>query len=423
MMAAVSPTLYYTKLERSVQVEIESWVEKRKSLIRDNTNRRMSLILQSQNEVSFKSTPFIRFLCRCMGRNWSHANHKIENNDAILTIWNPTDEILESFQEGCVVRCKKLSVNSVNCDAIAELVCRDSRNMQLVSSPDSSFGISPRRYCPLMALEAVCSKNTAPQTILPEFDCAGCMIKVKDTSFGLSIYIIDESKSVLRIEREVDLEKDTALIQWKKMILNLPRGSCLFFRDIKILRFDPWEEVIVGAWTEFSSQVVEDKKEDRMKSWYSTVGQVECNIAMHRLSCGIIDIIPKGCAIVIGRIISFQLLFFDSWKKTAGHNSLHSFNWGLIIDTGNSEFQVVVPVHQHYMFSKVCQPELLTVMERQFQYSEIRILEDYFRKKINEHLGIFRFVTDCNSEYMLGVDVVEALSLSEALYFREGNNV
>jgi len=417
MISAVSPTLYYTKIDRSHQDEVDTWNSKRKRLIQENTNRRIATILQSQNKLSCKSTPFIRFLCRCMGKDWSHTKREIENKEAILTIWNPTDEQVNLFQEGCIVRCKNLGVKSSN--DLPQLVARENRNIQPISPQPSSvalrsLGFEPRNYFPLMYLEAACDTSMSSPIGTPEYDCAGCLIKVTKVSSGLFIYLMDESKCIIRIEREIDHENDTPLSHLEKAMLNLPPGACLFFRDIRILRFDPWEETIVGVWTEFSSQEVNQAREVQLKLWYSTTGHIECNIASQRLSCGIIDVVPDRTAVVIGRISALELLHFeDCPNERTSSKSLHEFNWGLIIDTGITLFRAVVSIHHHSIISRICNPELLTEMERKFEYSELRILEKYFSEQFRKQVDIFRFVIDSESECILHVKAVEALALSQ----------
>jgi len=226
---------------------------------------------------------------------------------------------------------------------------------------------------------------------------------------------MDESNCLLCIERDIELKNTKFFSNWVKGIFNLKVGTCLFFRDIRIVRFDPWEEAIIGVWTEFSSQQTDESREKTLKSWYSRTGQADCCIASQRLSNGIIDVVPDKTSVVIGRINSFQLLSLDSCPtKSNDSKSLHEFRWGIEIDTCITIFRAVVPIHQHSVFSRMCQKELFTAMNKKLEHSELLILQEYFCQRFSQAIELFRFIIDSESEYMLYVKNVEVLTLSQA---------
>jgi len=187
MISSSSPDLFYNKLDESQQHQVDTWNLKRKSLIQEKTNRSIMSILQNQDDT-VQGRPFIRFLCRCMGKDWPTTGHKLESTEAILTIWNPTDDQINNFDEGCVVRCKNLGAKSPA--GIMQLVAQDNRSVQQIQPQPSidylmSIGYEPRCYPHLMHLEASCDKHmlSSPNRRTPEFDCAGCFIKaIKNAS-------------------------------------------------------------------------------------------------------------------------------------------------------------------------------------------------------------------------------------------------
>ena len=416
-MSSLEPNSFYTKLNRSEKDQVDNWNLKRNSLIQEKTQRSLLTIMRDDEQLTMKSTPFIRFLCRGA---FASKNESHDNNETILTIWNPTEEQINLLREGCVVRGKNLGAKYAEGGLLPKQLIANSNSYFEESRPQPSvtnlvsMGYESRNYQSLMFLEAACRKNQSLILPAPEFDCAGCLLKVVKCSSGLMIYLIDESNCILRIEREIDHEKGASLLNWERAMLNLQSGVCLFFNDIKILRFDKWEEVTVGVWTEFSSQQVSTShpRGDQLKSWSLFRGKTECIIASQKLSCGIIDLVPDENAIVIGRISSFKLFDFEGMRSDDSR-SLHDFDWVLTISNGERTFQAAVSNHLHHSISQLCIPDVSTVMEQEFERSKLLLLSTYFCEQLRKETALFRFVIDTKSEHILHAERVEVTALTQ----------
>jgi len=415
MLSAASPGTYYEKLTHSQQEQINNWNSKRNILIQEKTHRSISKILDSETELSRKSTRFIRYYVKA----WSDGGRDIGNNEAILTVWDPTEDQMSVLQEGLIVRCKNLGVKS--CNGLLQVTARSSTCMQPISPQPplyalESLGYTPRAYRPFMYLSLASRKLRFAPMSYPEYDCAGCLVKaIQDSSGRLLIYLLDESNFLIRIERELDDENDASLRHWKNGMLDLSPGTCLFLRDIRMIPFDPWEECAVGVWTESSSQHLDRTRMEQLQPWYSTIGQADCHLSSLKLSCGIPTFgTPSNTVMAVGHISGFELLSVDADANNKEETTcLHDFVWGLAIDTGDKVVRAAVSTQYHSLFSQMCNPALLEVMERNIENSELPILVEYFNEHFRRASTLLRFVIDVDTEYLLHVKEADVCAITQ----------
>ena len=403
MQTALSPTSYRSQLNHSQQTQLDNWQSKRSALVQESTQKAVATILQNDTNLSRKSTPFVKFLVRACSSRPSPANY-----EAVLTIWNPTEEQINLFQEGCVIRCKNLGVKSSTAHPLQLSANSNTSLDKLTPQPPPSFiesqGYEPRKYEYLMYSEIESKRLSFNPTKSAENDCCGCLIKVIESSTRLLIYLTDESKCVIRIERDFYDCINTSLHHWKKGILDLPIGSCLFFRDIQILPFDPWEDCAVGYWVETSSQHNESERAMHLRQWYSSGGFADCSLADLRLSCGIVRRPPSNTAILFGSIRSFELLEMESNQESKRKSlRLQDFIWGLMIDSGSGMYRAAITPNCHTQFANVSQISMIDIMQKQVSQQELEVLVEYFEGYFSSSTDTFRFVIDTESECIIQV--------------------
>ena len=414
MQDALSPTAYRSELDQGQKYQLDNWQSKRNTLVQEHTQKTVAKILRDDTKLSRNSTPFVKFLVKACSELTKEKQCKQE---AVLTIWNPTEDQINLLQEGCVIRCKNIGVKSSSIYPI-QLSATSSTSLEKLSpQPQSSFikscGFQQRNYDSLMYTEIKSKRLSFDPTDSVEADCCGCLVKVIEIPTGLLIYLTDKSKCVIRIEREFDHDLNTSLLHWKKGILDLPLGSCLFFKDIGILPFDPWEECAVGYWADISSQHQEIDRSIELQHWYSNGGSTECNFASIKLSCGIVKRTPSKTAILVGSIRSFELLELISEDASEDKSSrLQNFIWAITIDSGSGMFRAAIYPNQQNCFAKVCQNSMIDILHKDFSQDELMILVEYFGASFSSSTNTFRFVVDTESECITQVSKICARNLN-----------
>ena len=107
MNASVSPCIFYSNLNPSKQKEIEEWKNKRNIMINGNIQKSVTKSLQSEVGMERKCTSFIRLNVRATTLTENERNKMSKTkrtNEAILTVWDPSEEQLELGKEKLVDR-------------------------------------------------------------------------------------------------------------------------------------------------------------------------------------------------------------------------------------------------------------------------------------------------------------------------------
>lgn len=364
-----------------------------------------------------KSTPFVRFKVKAWSDKLSLSS-KYEN-EAVLTIWGPAEHF-SFYQEGCVIRCNNLGVKSSAINI--ELVTTNKTRIELLSPQPSlqslsAFGYQPRVYDKFMYTEILSKSQTSNPLSLPEVDCAGCLVKSIETVTGLSIYLMDESQCLIRIEREIDQDDWNSVKIWKTGILGLPQGSFLCYRDVRLLYYDPWEECSVGVWTESSSQQVDTKRVSELSSWYTSNGHNLCQLARLKLDCGIVCNPPRKTAQIIGSICSFELQPTPNKIPFSPSSplNLQNFEWAVSIDCLNYTVQAIIsPMYQH-KFANICNRSMVDVMKKDMYKDDLDIIVEYFSQQFLNDPCIFCFIVDTESNHI--IDTIKTCPKKLVEYF------
>lgn len=350
--------------------------------------------------IDRKCTPFGRFKVK----TWSDEKSPTNKNEAVLTIWGAVDQLCV-FQEGYVIRCNNLGVKPSALNL--ELCATNKTKIELLSPQPSSqslsaFGYQPRVYEKFVYTEILSKSKTSNPLSLPEVDCAGCLVKIKETATSLLIYLIDESNCLIRIEREIDENDCTSMKHWKRGILCLPQGSCLSYRDIRLLQYDPWEECSVGVWTESSSQQIDTKRVGELSSWYTSTGHKLCQLARVKLDCGIVCNPPPKTAQIIGTISSFELQPTPhSPIYPVSPTNLQKFDWVVSIDCMNYTVQgIIAPLYQN-KFATVCNRNMLGVIKIDMEKDDLEVMVDYFSQQLLNDSSTFCFTVATESKHII----------------------
>lgn len=404
------------------QIQTHDWQPNDNIKMDGKAHQNKLMSCHKQQYSSRKSTPFVRFKVKA----WSDKLSPTNETEAVLTIWGPAER-LSLYKEGCVIRCNNLRVKSSA--STLELSATNKTKIELLSPQPSSqslsaFGYQPRYSDKLMYTEILSKSKTSNQLSLPEVDCAGCLVQVKETTTGLSLYLMDESQCLIRIEREIIEDDCSHVKKWKKGVLGLPHGSCLCYRDIRIIKYDPWEECSVAAWTESSSQQIDVKRVSELSSWYTSFGHIVCHLARLKLDCGIVSNPPQRTAQIIGTICSFNIQPTPKQSPLSSVSplTLQKFDWLVSIDCIACTVQAIIsPVYQE-KFANICNRHLINAMKQGMVKDDLEFIVEYFSQQFLHDTTIFSFIIDTESKHIIDAfkicpkKLVEFYSLTSKIY-------
>jgi len=302
MMSCSDVSDIYSKLGGDDKREVENWMEKRTTLIHDMQQKEVAAILECDDSLDRSSKPFIRMSVRILRRNEKEGctssrngiavknagreqKTEVEDIDAILTIWEPSEEQINLFKEGQGIRIKnatvrgrfhhdagqqqqqQLQLSATNRTHIQPLLMKKPSIRTLTLS-----GYIPRTLMSFIDVHLLARKkqqqvyNKPSSTPLLEIiDVVGFAFlitsrqhqlqkkQLKDLTTSLiKTYLTDESGLVIRLEQEIDeFTGDTAATPRKFPMIQ--ENAPALFRDIAIVAFDTLENCAVAVWTQKSS--------------------------------------------------------------------------------------------------------------------------------------------------------------------------
>jgi hypothetical protein len=270
----------------------------------------------------------------------------------------------------------------------------------------------------MVLLEAKKISDTA--TFHPEVDCCGCLVRLKEIemedSIQLLIYLCDESGCMVRLERVLYSEDISTFRLWKKNMLESQRGSCLFFRNVRIISFDPLEDCAVGLWTDSTIQCSsEGDREHGLTQWFDKEGHRTIEIKSLQLSIGIPsnEMAPNLC-VAYGTIMKFGITPFVHIDKIS---SLSEFTWEICIDSGISVLEAFIPVRLHTNFIQCLSSDensvLSTLFSKKYTSHELKNVLKYLQHFVCQRSRILHFVLDSGSSAILQVKRIDPFDVAK----------
>jgi len=346
MMSAAQPEVYYASLSHSERVIIDQWDESYPRLIQEKASRIIELSLQSNPDMVRASTRFVRLLVQAYSSNSN--NRKLETrNQAVITVWNVSDEQLEILTEGNVIAVKQLGVKESLHDGLLQLSAGSWTHLELLSPQP---GLDILKNCGFLSRESKSllhvyltsvgiSDNCS--IVYPEYDVIGYLLHVTEDRGHISLYLTDDSGVIVRIDRQVDVQESrVAMSQVEVMKRNTEMGvhTILSLQNIRIMPLETSSKCAIGLWTQSSFQSKE--KSDRHQlilTWAQSMSGTQiCNSLRIQLKARIPinGSLPPKYAIALGYITQIQ-------------NHVYSKNmWRCFINCmGTMSFEVNFPFH------------------------------------------------------------------------------
>ena len=362
-MTEGTPSDFLDDLDNDTKTIIDRWNTKRASLLRDRMQQEMNAKLEEFEVAIDPSLPFVKVLVRsCTAKSAPDTDPSCE--EAILTIWKPTDDQLDALQEGTVLRMKNLEIKAGLFDGLLQLSGNGST--PIMTAPMSTdIGVpdcNVRTYSSIFRLHLTTKRLLKHKTQegAPEIDVLGIILRTKDDvdGSGWSLSLIDQSKLQLRVQCRTD---QRGLCSYLSSISRDFNGEAHSYRivglrGLRMMPFDGSENVAVALYQANSSFVEKPtcSRTKRLREWaVSDKGQQELRKAVLYKNVGVPEIARLGAkqCKAIGYIAGFSFLLNRSLifiRVDCGGPTLHTWQFPLAAvmafasSSGNHEDIVVL---------------------------------------------------------------------------------
>ena len=252
MSRSNDPQFYYSNLDESDKITIDSWLLRKRELLQAAHQKAIEGAMSKELCVR-RSTPFLRVRVKIL-RRAPIKSMNAANSTALLTIWEPSDDRINLLKEGKAIRLRNLSCRP-QVDGEVQLSVNGKTSLEELRKPNSSVlqnsGYEERFFSPIIRLH-IMSKSERCQY---DFDVVGYIVHahpVKDSATSSSIYMTDESGLLLRLERYFDSEEFFAP-PWKMTKYSRECSLVYSFQNLKLINFDTVQNCAVALWTEYSA--------------------------------------------------------------------------------------------------------------------------------------------------------------------------
>ena len=292
LMKSASPSESFEGLSAEEKKAVADWRMKRGPLLQTRIQQEVEAMLEGEPSLEQQSTPFIRVLVKSYDISLFRKDdyRPSSRDEAILTIWSPTEEQLDLLEEGSVLRAENLSVRHAYEGRVQLAANSRTRFCLLPTSPSpnelSALGYWERKYATCFRIH-VCSrqllKSQNQSAVLEECDFIGIVLKVVEHSSGgnqkMSIYLTDKSNLVLRVQcgslKGID---DHIGLRSPVAAESVEHPRVLTFRDIRVLPFDTLDNCAVAellATSSIRSHKLEPRT-DSLKQWAESEPGLAC---------------------------------------------------------------------------------------------------------------------------------------------------
>jgi breast cancer 2 susceptibility protein len=270
-----SPEKLYRRLDDLGKSSVDGWNRKRAALLQRSIQKAISERIAEDDASTRKITPFLRLLVKS-----TDCKKSLKCEEAVLTVWQPTDDQLDVLQEGSILRFRELSVRPDRYDGMLQFTAssRTSMEMRTQAVPcNDENGYVPRT--PTNLFSVTCASKRLLQTVQAsgrpvETDTLGIVFKVFDNKHDADgcVYVTDESGLVLRIQRISlfsDFDTESRFIS---TATESKREAIVACRDLRVLPYDTSEVCAVAEYTRTSSHSTGSKnaRVNQLMSWACT---------------------------------------------------------------------------------------------------------------------------------------------------------
>ncbi len=283
-------------------------------LISDQLQKEASKLLMGSSSHK-KYSQFIRLYVRAL----HPQTHRHEKNEAILTLWDPSDEQLGMLQEGNVAQFRQLGVASNFHDGMLQLSANRRSTIERIDSYSGQEALDLVHFCQrkvesMLTINVASKKLNKNSPYFPEVDCSGYILMTKRVQHSntsrIFIYLTDASGLISRIEVDDFCSSDSHFREMEKMQHIDIKQRLLGVTNLRIAPYDFVQGCAVAIWTQ-STEAEFGRSENKERLSNSLIPQdTQVEYLLHKLTVGIPVTFksPQSIAIVFGYVVDVQVL-------------------------------------------------------------------------------------------------------------------
>lgn len=357
-MCSEAPEETYQSFSNDDKCIVNSWKEKRNSLISRRVREEVESELEIETSLTRESTNFIRVKVHSVDPK------DLCNESAMLTIWQPTEEQLSFLKEGTSAEIHNLAVRESTYDGISQLVANNRTIIEPFAFDASllaeKIGFRQRQFLNLFQVHALShgASNEKGRT-KKNFDVAAVQIHVQTSKEDFIFYLSDETNLILRVHCRSPPSMLKALLSAEKQ--SFPSYA---LRDLFILPFDQNEQCAVAEFCDMSSVVLTNHRLESLSKWVASSSKTEIQQVAVYIRAGL-PLWEHDCneKIYLGYVMGLRSDGFEKLYIEVDCCGQGSFQWKLPIEILQRMLSEISPgdtpqesrfADAKYRASKVC---------------------------------------------------------------------
>ena len=265
MMRSTTPEEIYQSFGDDDKSIITRWKEKRSSLIRRRVQEELESEIEAEASLVRESTNFLRVQLHSIDPKSSC------NENAMLTIWQPTEEQLGVLKEGTSVEFHNLATRESTYNGNLQLVANNRTLIKPLalnlSSLTEKLGFRQRRFLNMFQVHSLSqgiSNEESEMKNIKNFDVAAVQVHVQESSTpnDFIFYLSDETNLILRVHC-----KDPPSILKTLLLSERESYPAYAMRDLFIQSFDQEQQCAVAEFGETSSVVMTNQRVKNLSNW------------------------------------------------------------------------------------------------------------------------------------------------------------
>lgn len=373
-------------------------------MLRDRMREEIDAKLEEHEDLFRPSTPFLKIIVESSNRRNDGKFPKNRCDEALLTVWNPSDQQLESIRDGALIRVKNLAVKDTRFDGILQLSANGRTEIKALSDDNHSLkepkiGDNIQIFCRIFKIQ-VLSKNTLSNEVCPqEINVVGIVLKfeLQAGGSGWSFHLTDTSGLVLRVQCHLqNVGQHSSITSLSQIAKQNVAGASVItvVRGLRVLPFDYANNCAVAEFIATSSiQPVSTAKEtEKLLRWScSDIGRKRLELLALHVNVGISRFNQTNTELVqaIGHVSGFQVL-----------KNQQLF---ISVDCGGSLFQTwKFPLSRIKDFAKLCQDldgSVVLNLEEEAKIAALASLGRIFRARQSLYRFSLRRLSDVVADF------------------------
>ena len=214
---SLSPGDFFDGLAKEDKQEIEKWRSKRGSMLQARIQQEIQAKMEDEPSLARDSTPFLKVLVKSYDRTLIRQPPTV-NDEAILTIWSPSEEQCNLVKEGAVLRFENLATRD-KYEGRLQLSGNGRTSISLCCLPPLPNHVSNGAFFSKRKYSSMFQINVASRRMLLksydrdrrspsiDHDLLGIVVKVEEINdeSRCLIYVTDKSNLVVRVMCETNM--------------------------------------------------------------------------------------------------------------------------------------------------------------------------------------------------------------------------